>query len=417
MTTTINQINGWFKTSYADKMTDLTPDNVYYVRQGKELESELQPGGGYSVPVTLTSEQGITKASARAGAFALNPPIGMSSRQTSIEGSQFLLRSALDYETVFRSKNKNAFISATKGVIKNMAKSAYFYQEVDFLYGRSNIGVLSGVAGNTVTISVATWAAGLWRGSENRRLRVQTAGGVLRGTCQVTGYNVNNREVTVDALPAGTVATDTLWFEADGASGANCMVGLVSAITGQTGDLWGINRSDWGLWRSAGTFSAGNAPLSFNRIMRALVQGENHGMGDDINEIEVVVSSGGWTDLGNDLAALRAIDSSYKTTEAANGSESIVFHAPVGKVHIVTHKMMKNGISLVHPKVSRWLEIVGAQPKPTFKLPGMVAQGEDQYLRPMENNAGLETRVYWNAAAFTTMINQSLVITDIVNAA
>lgn len=413
----MTQANGWFKTSYADKIKDLTPEHLYYCKEAKPLEAERQPGGNYVVPITLTSEQGITKASSAAGAFALNPPVSLSTAQSSIVGSQFLLRSALDYETIMRSKNRNSFIAATKGVVKNMIKSAYFYKEVDIMWGRSGIGTIASIAGNDIVITTAQWAAGLWRGSENRVLRIETSAGVLRGTCSVTSYDLTTRTVTVDAAPAGTAATDVIFYQADGATGTNCMIGLNSAISATTGDLWGINRSTYALWRSAGTFSAGSAPLSFNTIMRAVNRAENNGLGEEINDIDCVVNTNSWRDLGNDLAALRVMDSSFKTEQATNGSEKIVFYCPAGRIHVFSHKFMKEGYAFIHPQASKWLELVGSNPKPTFALPGMTKAGEEEYLRPMENNAGVETRLYWNCAVFTTMINESILINNIVNAA
>ena len=55
---TMTTLNGWFKTSYADKISDLTPENLYYAKECKPLALESRPGGDYTVPVTLTSEQG-----------------------------------------------------------------------------------------------------------------------------------------------------------------------------------------------------------------------------------------------------------------------------------------------------------------------------------------------------------------------
>lgn len=413
--TDTTQINGWFKESYADKIEDLIPDNRYYVKEAKELASEKQPGGNYTVPVTLSSEQGITKAASNAGAFALNSPIALASDQAQLLGSQFLMRTALPYDAIFRTKNKNSFVKATKGAVENMIKSAYFYLEADTMWGRTGLGVVSGIAGNDITLTTATWASGLWLGSENRRLRIETSAGVLRGECSVSTYDIEGRTVTVDAAPAGVAATDVIYFAADGASGANCMVGLYSAMGTTTGDLWGISRTTYGLWRPCTAYGVGAAPLSFNHIMNALTLGANKGLGDDIGEIDVVVNPGAFTDLGNDLAALRALDSSYKTTEVMNGAESITFHSQVGKVNIIPHKMMKEGYAFIHPKASRCWQYVGAQPKPTFELPGMVANGEKQYLRTMENNAGVETRLYYDAAIFTTHIGKTLVMSGIVN--
>jgi len=416
--TDITQVSGWFKTSYADAIEDLTPDNTYYAKSAKPLAAELQPGGGYSVPVNLTSEQGITKASSNAGAFALNAPVAMASRQTTILGSQMLLRAALDYETIFRSKNKNAFVAATKGVVENMIKSMYFYFEADIMWGQTGVAVANGAyATLTLTLTTASYAPGLWLGSEGRKIRIESSAGVYRGSATITSYDIENRTITTDVAPAGVTSTDVIFWDADGASGANCMLGLYSIISTTTGNLFGINRSTYGLWRSAGSYTAGSAPLTFNKIMGAIAKAANRGLGDDVREIDVVVHPFAYRDLGNDLAAMRHLDASYKPSEQMNGQEDIVFYCPAGKVSIVSHKMMKEGFAFIHPKAERCLELVGSSPKPTFELPGMVQDGQKQYLKPMENNAGVETRLYLNAALFTTKVSQMIVIDHIVNAA
>jgi len=414
-TNDMTTLQGWFKDSYADKIKDLIPDNRYYSKEVKSAPSSSQPGGDYKEPVTLTGEQGITKASSSAGAFSLNAPIASGTEFATLAGSQFLLRSALDYETIFRSKNKNAFIKATKGVVKNMLKTAYFNKEYDMMYGKTGLGIVSGISTNTITITTATYASGLWLGSENRRLRIESSAGVLRGECSVSSYDVANRTVTVDSAPAGVAATDIIYLAADGASGANQMLGLYKMITDSTGTLFGINRASYGLWNSAGTYSAGSAPLSFNKIMKAIAQGVNKGLGDEVSEIDVLINPLAWTDLGNDLAALRELDSSYKSELAANGSESIKFYCQAGTVRIIPHKMMKEGYAFVHPKASRAFQGIGCQPTPTFELPGAMKKDGD-YLRTMENNAGVETRIYWNDALFTDMIAGMVVINNIVNA-
>jgi hypothetical protein len=417
--TTVNDmttLNAWFKTAYADKVKDLIPDNVIIAKEAAELPRDQQPGGDYSLPVNLTLENGVTKAASSAGAFALNAPVAMATKNATLAGSQFLLRSALDYETIFRSKNKNSFVAATKGVIQNMLKSAYFYQEVDMLWGQQGIATLSAVAGTTFTITTAEYAPGLWIGAEGRELRIESAAGVLRGTCSITGVDIENRQITVDAAPAGTAATDVVFFEADGASGANCMLGLYKIITPTTGTLFGINRATYSLWRGVGTYSAGAAALSFQKIMKAIAQGVNRGLGSDIREIDIFVHSQAYADLGTDQAALRRYDAKYSQDEYVNGAEKLTFISQAGATHIRQHPMMKEGYAVILPKLSKSVSKVGAACTPTFELPGMVVNGEKQYLRTMENNAGIETRVYWNCAAFTPIVHQMLWINNIVNA-
>jgi hypothetical protein len=298
-----------------------------------------------------------------------------------------------------------------------MLKSAYFYQEADIMWGRTGVGIVSAIAVNTITITTASYASGLWLGSENRRIRIESAAGVLRGTCAISSYDVTARTVTVDAAPAGVIATDVIFYEADGAAGANCMQGIYSISTPAGTTFMGINDSTYNLWAPLSAYGAGSAPLSFNKIMLCLAGMANKGLGDEIKETEVVVNPLTWQNLGNDMAALRQIDSSYKSEEASNGSEKLTFFCQTGKVSIITHKCMKEGFAFVHPKAKSCFQKIGCQSTPTFELPGMVSSdGGKAYLRTMENNAGVETRIYWNTSIFTELRAQCRIISGIVNA-
>lgn len=412
---TMSTLQAWFKTAYADKVTDLTPDSVYYAKNIPDVPADQQPGGTYTQPVTLTSEQGITKASASAGAFALNSPIAMSTQSATINGSQFLLRTGLDYETIFRSRNKNSFKRATKGTIKNMLKSAWFYMEADIMWGQNNVGLCTSNSGAVVTMKTANFAAGLFLGSENRRVRIQSAAGVVRGTSSISSYDIAARKVTLADTIAVT-ANDEMFFEADGVDGANCMIGIYDILTPQSGAFMGINDSTYNLWAPLSAYGAGSAPLTFNKLMNCIAGMVNKGLGDEIREIDVCVNPFTFQNLGNDLAALRIIDSSYSTEEAKNGSQQISFHCQAGKVSIKPHNCMKEGFAFVHPKCSRFFSRVGCQSTPTFELPGMQSNAEKQYLRTMENNAGVEARLYWNTSVFSDMRAHGRVISGIVNA-
>ncbi len=130
----------------------------------------------------------------------------------------------------------------------------------------------------------------------------------------------------------------------------------------------------------------------------------------------MVVNPGAFTDLANDFAALKTNDTSYKIEEGHNGSEKLTFHCAAGKVSVIQHKMVMEGMAILHPKASKAFSLVGSCPKPDFALPGMNKSGEKEYLRVMENNAGVESRVYANCSIFTSTPSKGLILTGIVNA-
>ena len=412
---TVNDIvtaNGNFKTVYADRQRDLTPDNSYYSAEAQTMTPDKSPGGDYNLPVVLSCEQGDTKAASSDAAFALNPAEAMEIKYASINGNQYVKRIAFSYNAITRSKNKNAFVSITKAGVKNGLKAAFNDLEYEIMWGKRGLGTISATGTNTFTVTLAEFAAGLWRDARGMSVGIETSGGVLKGYCKVVSVNLTTRVVTVDSLPAGTTSTDVVFKKADGLSGANSMLGIYSMIT-TSGTVFGISNSTYSIWKSAGTFSAGSAPLTFNKIALALAQAEDNGLGDEIRVIDCVVNTKTFASLGNNLNELRDIDTNYKTDENVLGQEAISFYAGCGKVRLFSHKYMKEGYAFIHPKAARSVQIIGSVPKPTFGIPG--AKEGEEYLRTMENNAGCETRLYRDSAMFTEIPNQFLLINNIVN--
>lgn len=409
---TLTTLSGWFKESYADKVTNLIPDTVYYAREAKPVAKSAQTGGDYKHPVTLTSEQGITKAGAGSGAFSLNSPIAMATRQATLAGSNFVLRTAFDYEVLTRLEGKNSFETETKPVIKNMLDSSYQYQEMDIMWGKSGVGTISNVAGApTYVITTAEFAPAVWFGSEGRKITLYSALGVLRGSATITTYDLDARTFTTDAAIPGAVATDVCFFTEGGA--ANEMSGIHQIMTA-TGSFMGISGTNYKLWSPPTAYGVAGA-ISFNHIQNAIVRAYKHGLGKKSKGCVVVLNPDTWNTLANDEAALRQYDSSFTPSELKNGAENIKFYSVAGPVEIMAHDMMKEGYGFIHPSVSKCLEKVGSRPEPTFDIPGQ--PDKEKYLRTLENSAGVETRCYWNCGIFTPMRSQFQLMSGIVNPA
>lgn len=417
---TFTTLNGLFKNAYADKVSNMYPDFVYLAREAKDVPADQQPGGNHYQPVVVKAPQGLTKAAAAAGAFALNSPISGTTVQANIAGSQYLLREAFDYEVIMRSANsKNAFERATSHVIKNMMKVEYNMIESDMIWGQSGVGIVSAVggAGNTVaTITTASYAYGFWWGSEGRQVTFFSAAGVRRGAPTITDYSLTARTVTfdIDLTTIGVVATDIMYL-GNIAATTDEMIGLYTIGTNTTGNLFGINSSIYNLWRPGAAYGCGSTPLSFTHVMKSMEEAAARGLGDEITTSDLIVNPKAWINLNTDAASIRRSDASYKGSKYENGHEVLEFYSVYGTIRIVNHKMMKEGFAIMLPQANRSLKKIGACPTPKFGLPGMV-EGEQTYLRPMENNAGVETRLYANLALFTEYVSQIKIISGIVNA-
>lgn len=409
-TNTLTTADGLFKQVYGD-LKDLTPDGRYFCKEipnGKGTAT----GGIYRVPQVLSSEQGFTKAAPSSTAYALNSPIAGSIKYADVSPYNFSLRVAYATEAIRRSsEGKEVFTSLTKQQTKNAVKTAYNQMEQDIMWGQSGIATISVVAAPVLTITTAEFAPGLWWGSEGMKLYFYDATlAVLKGTAFVSTYDIEGRTVTVDAVPAGVVATDVIATSPinDQMIGMNSIFSATSSST-----LFNISCAN-NLWRPATAYSVGGA-LSFDKLFSAITRGFNRGLGDDISEFDVILSSRTWNNLNQDAAAIRKSDYSYKANKFENGHEVLEFFTNAGTARIIAHKMMKEGYGFIMPRASKAFEKLGADTTPIFGLDQDGRAAGTQYLRRMENAEGYESRIYWNAGIFTSYVSQLVKLTGIVN--
>lgn len=415
----VTSADALLKETYADHVKEFGYGSFHYTNAVKPLKADMQPGGNYVLPVILSSEEGVTMSAARKGAFNLRSPETLSTEPTSVEGAQLMARAAIDLEMYFRSKSKNSFIASTKQAIKSLIKTSLFYKEATSMWGQSGIGTIASVdtAANTFVVTLSQFAPGLWIGSKNRLLRIQN-GSTSLGTCKISAVDIDTRIITVDALPSGVAAGNTIYLGAGlEASGASEMLGIYKIISDTTSSIFGIDGSTNDLWRPAAAYDV-VGELTFEKVILAIIGPVNRGLGGDGREHELVVNPATWASFGADEAALRKYDASYTKSKAINGQEDIEFHTQCGKITIIAHPCMKEGYAFMHEMAGKVFQYVGACPQPEFALPGMVnAKGEQSYFRALENNSGFETRLYWNNAIFTENRCQMRLLSGIVNQA
>lgn len=297
---------------------------------------------------------------------------------------------------------KAAFMDATKYLVQNMLKSISKKLEIEMLYGQVGYGVVASTAGVDVVIEEKEWAPGIWSGAENMPIQIRdTTGAIVRGLANIVSVNISTRTLTLDALPAGTVATDVIYHK--GAYG-NEFAGLHKIIT-NSGTLFNIDASQYSLWRG-NEYDASNTNLSFEMIQDAIALAVEKGLDSDVM---VLVSAKTWSKLITEQAALRMYDSSYKRDVSENGSESIKFHGQNGAIEIVPSIHVKQGYSYIVPADE--LMRVGSSDI-TFKRPGK----GDEFFRELENSAGYELRCYTDQALFCSAPGKLVLIRNISNA-
>jgi hypothetical protein len=409
---TTSTLNGLFKEVYADKISNLVPDNAKLTKMIEFSEAE-RVGNFYHQPVILSQEHGVTYAAAGAGAFSINTPIALSMQDAQIQGSQCLIASRMDYESASKASagGSKSFVKGTELLLKTMMESLVKRLEISMLYGQSGLGKIASGTGSTTSrayvVSQPTWAAGIWAGTENAQLDCYNASTKVNTNLPVTIVSVDpvNRILNVTGNATDLTAIDTAGAGVDlffvGSYGQE-MAGINAILTNQ-GTLFGINAGTYGLWK-AGQVAVGGA-LTFAKVLSAESMAAGRGLNEDCT---LFVSPGAYNNMNADQAALRKYDSKYSSSEGENGFEGLVFHAQAGSITVVSHALVKEGDAFLVPL--KQVKRIGATDI-TFKSPG----SGDQFFIELQSNAGFELRAYANQAIFIQMPARCVKLTGIVN--
>lgn len=405
---TESTLNGHFKNVYAEQIENLKPSGVELYNMVKFIKSSKRGGKFYNQPVALGYEFGFSYGGTGGAAYDLNSAVAAAHDEAQVKGSSIHLSSVLSVDAASRaaSGKEAAFVQETKYIVENMFESFMVRLEIIFMYGQSGIGIVESVSSNVIKIEDHEWAAGLWAGSENMPIEIRSAAGVKRGETNVSSVDMSAKQVTVDGLPAGTVATDVIYHK--GAYNQEA-VGLHKICSNTTGTLFGIDASQYSLFRgntvNVGTnFSGGEAVLSFDKIEEGIARMMEKGLKKE--EVCVLCNPLSWKNLLSDLAAKREFDSSYKSSGLEQGTENITFFGPNGKIKIVSTIFCKEGYAYMMVP-GDFLKIGSSDV--TFNQPGL----DDKMVRLLEKTAGYEFRAYADIALFTAKPGRTALLTFI----
>tara|TARA_R100001086_G_C11833901_1_gene257350 strand:+ start:366 stop:1604 length:1239 start_codon:yes stop_codon:yes gene_type:complete len=390
---TVQSLNANFKEVYADKIKDLVPSAVKLVNMIPFNKADKQLGLQYNQPVILGLENGFTYGGSDGEAFTLNASVRTPLKNAVVKGHELVLRSMLSVGAASRAvSNKNAFEQTTKLLIGNMLKSMNHRLEIQLMYGQAGLGIIESNSGAVLKIEDHEWAPATWNGSEGARVEVYSAAGALRGAATIKKISQLAKTVELDVLPAGTVATDVLyWFGAKDKE----FIGL-HAIGLKAGTLFGIDNTEFDLFRGntvdVGTnFAGGEAVLSFAKIEESVAVAMEKGLGEE--EVTVIVNPKSWNSLLTEQAAKRQYDESYRSSEIEQGMRAIRFYGMNGTIKIMASTFCKEGYAYAF--CEKEFMRVGSS-EITFDPPGY----EGEFFKLMENANGYEIRCYTDQALF-----------------
>lgn len=371
------------------------------MKEFKFRESK-KTGREFVEPVNLTHEHGFTYG---AGLQTLSDVILSENQEARVKGNSLTLRTAFSYDAAANmvEGGKEAFIKGTEYKFRSMMEAATYRLEAQILYGSDSLGTVASAddGADTITISDATWAPGIWAGSEKAVVDIYQADGttVRLADVVISAVDSDSKTLSFSGTPdfSAVVAGDIIRFK--GATG-NEMVGLRSIVS-NSGTLYGIDGSSYSLWQGNSSAVGGN-----NLTLKRIYQGINKAVGKGLMEAVVcVVSPATFATLANDEASLRRYSAVGK---AENGFEAIEFYGPNGKIKIKVHPMVKEGEAMAFPE--KKAERIGATDI-TFKTPGR----SDEMFLQLSNETGYECRLYSEQALWLPHPAKCVLFTGISN--
>lgn len=427
--TDVGQLNGMFKEVYASNVENLIPD-VAILSKAIPFNEKEKIGEAYNQPVKLTASQGVTYAAADAGAFALNSPVALTTKNAIVKGSQMLLRDRMSYDAAAKSSHGStkSFVESTRYLVDSMMETMHKRLEVSMLYGGGNIGVAAssaniGATSTTLTFGAAEWAVGIWSGLENTQINFYTDDTTLVSSGAdsifvVTSMDVDAREVVVTGTATGITALDAAIAAYAGSpvaepevgayfygSFGNEMAGINKIIT-NTGSLFNIDASAYNLWK--GNSHTASGTLSLSDIYAGVSKAVGRGLSEDVT---AYVNPDTWKDLSSDLAAMRTLDSSYSSSNQKNGQESITYFGQNGKIEIVSHNCVKGGDCFIVPL--KRIKRIGAS---DIRFRPFGGSADERFFLELSDNAGYELRTYSDQAVFIERPAATVKITGFTNA-
>lgn len=408
-------LTGLFKDVYEDKIVNLVPESSVFQKRIKFVENDKREGRLLHQPVLLSLPTGMTFG---VGAVALNSPVASTMGDAQIAGAGMTLADRITYDVAAKaaSGGVRAFVEATELIVDALTQSMSKFIEIELMWGSSSHGTLGESTVHTgtgtvatVTLDLAEWSAGIWSGMENINVDMYNAGVLVNTNAAlvVTSVNVSTRVITMSGNSTDVTAVNT-------ANGTALQIFPYLAygqemqgyfnILSNTGTIFNINAATYALWQS-NSYSVGSTALNFGKVQSGIALATARGLMEDVT---VFVNPKTYSNLITSQAGARRYDSSYKKSELENGTESLCFYGPNGKIEIVGHIFMKEGYAFALPL--KRCQRTGATDL-TFTLPGMPGE----FFLQLPGYTAYELRCYTLQAAFLNSPAKAVLFTAIIN--
>ena len=419
-------LDGLFKVVYGSGPINAIPE-IAILQKEIKFQSTEKIGKSYNFPVILSAEAGVTYLAAGAGVQTLNDSIAAQLKEASVDANQIIIRGQMDYEAAAKAVNsKEAFKNASELLVENLMETGSRRLEDAFLYGQSASGLgastssaNSSTTKTVITFTAASWAPGIYAGSENARVQFwkvsDNTAAATTNDFVISAVNFSLKTITVTGTATtGIGELDTsisggsvymTWYGAkSGTSTWVEPVGIDKIIT-NAGSLFGIDASVYSLW-SGSSFSFGSTAATVAKILNGVSLAVSKG--GLMEEAAVLLSPKTYMNLAGTMTDLRRQNGGQKETTGIGGFESITLMGPNGKLNLVVHPKVKEGEAFCVP--FKRFKRIGSQ-EFSFETPGR--KGE-LFLHVPDKNA-YELRLYGAQAIICTNPAKCVKFTLIVN--
>lgn len=412
-----SNIQGLFKRRYAAYVNPLPSDNTLADAMGF-VPQDVRPGEDYRFPIQTGVEHGVSHNSDNT-AFSVASVVDSTVSVASLEGTTILVAGNLPYDVIAKAMNGDAaYFKAMDYKVKALMQGGELYRELSLAYGggggaavAAEIAVVSASisgadlnATQIVSITRATWSAGIWNTMLNARVDIlQSDGDTVRAAeVTVTAVTTSNNRITLSKSGSGaTVATNDKIIMR-GSEDKSCYG--VKGILQNTGTLFGISAATNPFWQAL-SFSAGSATLTIAKIqnMGALLSRNGLTKGGDL-----FVPPEAFADL---VTELQDHDRYNNQTDAKQtGFYTLLVKSACGPITVHCYKWQQQGFAWFLGKGVG--KRVGATDL-TFSLPGT----NKWFYVELESSAGCQIRVYSNQAPILTIPYHCAIITGIQSTA
>jgi hypothetical protein len=240
-----------------------------------------------------------------------------------------------------------------------------------------------------ILLKPGDFASGIWVGSEGCIVKQINSSGAVVAEGKLVGVDADMGVIIVDFTPVAASSTSSHRICFEGMELAKDSMG-VHKILSSNSSLFGISNTQYSLWKG-NSIPLSAVKFTFDRLQTGVAAAVNRGGLD--GDLNIYVNPRTWGTLISTEAAKRMYDSSYKTSEADNGSEAIVFYHQAGKAVIKSHRMVMEG-DVFGLHAADWSRSGSAEI--SFSVPGV----DKEIIFPLENQAAMAFRSFADQYTF-----------------